>query len=160
MKLLDILYSNNVDFKISNNILDPNEGYVPIAVKIIEKNFLGDNEPARWVSLKYMFFNKFKGSYEEQNNFRENAKHGIICYSCERNEITPYIGMTWDETTQYEVKHNLGYDENNNEIPNDYTNDFLHNTKYTVNQKRIIYHYDLLKFKMNKTYDGTLVYGT
>lgn len=53
--LLDILYVNsNGEKKVDSNILDPSEGYIPIGLCIAETGFFGDNEPARFMSLKYM----------------------------------------------------------------------------------------------------------
>ena len=54
-KILDILYVNsNGDKKVESNILNPSEGYIPIGLCIAGTNFFGKNEPARFMSLKYM----------------------------------------------------------------------------------------------------------
>ena len=53
--LFDILYvDSNGKKKVDSNILDPNLGYTPIGLCVVETNFFGDNEPARFISLKYM----------------------------------------------------------------------------------------------------------
>jgi hypothetical protein len=53
--ILDILYSDaNGNLSYSSNILAASEGKTPIALCIAPPNFFGANEPARWMSLKYM----------------------------------------------------------------------------------------------------------
>lgn len=55
---LDILYANiNGDKKVDSNILDPSEGYIPIAICVADTDFFAEGELARWVSLKYMDYN-------------------------------------------------------------------------------------------------------
>lgn len=52
---LDILYSDaNGNLSVSNEILSVSEGKIPIALCVVGTDFFGDNEPARWISLKYM----------------------------------------------------------------------------------------------------------
>ena len=54
-KLLDILYSdNNGNLSYTSEVLPASEGKTPIALCIAGTGFFGDNEPARWMSLKYM----------------------------------------------------------------------------------------------------------
>ena len=53
--LLDILYANTAGKKkVDSNVLDPSLGYTPIGICIAETGFFGENEPARFMSLKYM----------------------------------------------------------------------------------------------------------
>ena len=53
--LLDILYSDvNGNLSYTSEILPISEGKTPIALCIAGTNFFGANEPARWMSLKYM----------------------------------------------------------------------------------------------------------
>ena len=53
--LLDILYSDvNGNLSYTSEILPISEGKTPIALCIAGTNFFGVNEPARWMSLKYM----------------------------------------------------------------------------------------------------------
>ena len=53
--LLDILYSDvNGNLGYTSEILPISEGKTPIALCIAGTNFFGANEPARWMSLKYM----------------------------------------------------------------------------------------------------------
>ena len=54
-KLLDILYSDaEGNLYFSSEVLPVSDGKTPIALCIAPPNFFGDNEPARWMSLKYM----------------------------------------------------------------------------------------------------------
>ena len=53
--LLDILYANaNGEKKVDSTVLDPSLGYTPIGLCIAGTGFFGENEPARFMSLKYM----------------------------------------------------------------------------------------------------------
>jgi len=53
--LLDILYSdNNGNLSVSSNVLAASEGKTPIGLCVAGTGFFGVNEPARWMSLKYM----------------------------------------------------------------------------------------------------------
>ena len=53
--LLDILYSDtDGNLSISSEVLPVSEGKTPIALCIAGEGFFGSNEPARWMSLKYM----------------------------------------------------------------------------------------------------------
>lgn len=53
--VIDILYADaNGNKKVDQTILDPSLGYVPIGLCIAKAGFFGENEPARWMSLKYM----------------------------------------------------------------------------------------------------------
>ena len=56
--LLDILYSDSSgNLSVDSQVLPTSEGKTPIALCIAGTNFFGDNEPARWMSLKYMSCN-------------------------------------------------------------------------------------------------------
>jgi hypothetical protein len=56
--LLDILYSDSSgNLNVSSQVLTTSEGKTPIALCIAGTGFFGDNEPARWMSLKYMSCN-------------------------------------------------------------------------------------------------------
>ena len=63
---LDILYSDaNGNLSFTSEVLPISEGKTPIALCIAPPNFFGDNEPARWMSLKYMSNSSpFTGSNE------------------------------------------------------------------------------------------------
>jgi hypothetical protein len=54
-KLFDILYSD-ADGKLSYTaeVLPASDGLIPIGICIAAPGFFGDNEPARWMSLKLM----------------------------------------------------------------------------------------------------------
>ena len=53
--LLDILYANAAgEKKVDSNVLDPSLGYTPIGICVAKTGFFGENEPARFMSLKYM----------------------------------------------------------------------------------------------------------
>ena len=53
--LLDILYSDaNGNLSFTSEVLPVSEGKTPIALCIAGTDFFGINEPARWMSLKYM----------------------------------------------------------------------------------------------------------
>ena len=63
---LDILYSDaNENLSFTSEVLPISEGKTPIALCIAPPNFFGNNEPARWMSLKYMSNSSpFTGSNE------------------------------------------------------------------------------------------------
>ena len=67
--VIDILYADaNGNKKVDQTILDPSLGYVPIGLCIAKAGFFGENEPARWMSLKYMNYTTPEtGSFEFQN---------------------------------------------------------------------------------------------
>jgi len=53
--LLDILYSDaNGNLSVDSNVLPTSEGKTPIGLCVAATGFFGDNEPARWMSLKHM----------------------------------------------------------------------------------------------------------
>jgi len=53
--ILDILYANAAgNKKVDSTILDPSLGYTPIGLCVAGTGFFGENEPARFMSLKYM----------------------------------------------------------------------------------------------------------
>lgn len=54
-KMMDILYSD-IDGKlsVSSDVLPVSEGKIPIGLCIAPTGFFGENEPARFMSLKYM----------------------------------------------------------------------------------------------------------
>ena len=53
--LLDILYANVAgEKKVDSTVLDPSLGYTPIGICVAKTGFFGENEPARFMSLKYM----------------------------------------------------------------------------------------------------------
>ena len=53
--VLDILYANATgEKKVDSTVLDPSLGYTPIGICIAKTGFFGENEPARFMSLKYM----------------------------------------------------------------------------------------------------------
>ena len=54
-KFLDILYSDaDGNLKFTDEVLPVSEGKTPIALCIAAQGFFGENEKARWMSLKYM----------------------------------------------------------------------------------------------------------
>lgn len=54
-QLLDILYSDaNGNLSFTSKVLPASEGKTPIGLCIATAGFFGENEPARWMSLKYM----------------------------------------------------------------------------------------------------------
>ena len=54
---LDILYSDaNGNLSFTSEVLPISDGKTPIALCIAPANFFGDNESARWMSLKYMSY--------------------------------------------------------------------------------------------------------
>jgi len=54
-KFLDILYSDsNGNLSYTSTVLSASDGKTPIAICIAGTEFFGENEKARWMSLKYM----------------------------------------------------------------------------------------------------------
>jgi len=54
-KFLDILYSDsNGKLSFTSEVLPVSEGKTPIALCVAGQGFFGENEKARWISLKYM----------------------------------------------------------------------------------------------------------
>ncbi len=54
-QLLDILYSDvNGNLSFTSEVLPISEGKTPIGLCVAGTGFFGENEPARWMSLKYM----------------------------------------------------------------------------------------------------------
>lgn len=78
-KALDILYSdNNGNLSYTSEILPIYEGKTPIALCIAGTNFFGDNEPARWMSLKYMNYTTPEiGSLSAQNMYWGNGDTNV-----------------------------------------------------------------------------------
>ena len=131
----DILWVKSDDESvriITHNVLNPNEGYIPIALRVITKNFLGNNEPSRWVSLKYMYFNNPATDTTGSRSFVENAKEG---------SITP-IAMTWDETAAYTPK---GVTKDG-VTTYKYTQEQLNAARFKADNTNITYSYSNLSF--------------
>lgn len=77
---LDVLYSDaNGNLSIDSQVLPASEGKIPIGLCIAPTGFFGANEPARWMSLKYMNYNTpDSGSLSGQ----------LIYYGNYQNDIT------------------------------------------------------------------------
>ncbi len=128
----DLLWvkKDNPDIKtITHTILDPVEGYVPIGLRVIPKNFLGDNQPSRWMSLKYMYFK----DNDETGDYEQNSINGSTTYKI----------MTWDEPIEYSPRTSK------------YTLDFLRSNNYKADKKNINYDYASFGYNiyMKKLFD-------
>ena len=77
--VLDILYANsNGDKKVTSNILDPSEGYIPIGICVVPTDFYGNGELSRFVSLKYMScMTPDSGSFEGSTIYYGNLSYDI-----------------------------------------------------------------------------------
>ena len=76
---LDILYSDaNGNLSFTSEVLPISEGKTPIALCIAGTNFFGYNEPARWMSLKYMNYTTPEtGSSSTQNMYWGNGDTNV-----------------------------------------------------------------------------------
>ena len=93
--VLDILYANAAgEKKVDSTILDPSLGYTPIGLCIAETNFFGENEPARFMSLKYMNYTTPEtGSLTEQSMYWGN--YGTDLNMIPNIETTHNGGTNW-----------------------------------------------------------------
>jgi hypothetical protein len=115
--LLDILYSDtNGNLSVSPNVLAASEGKTPIGLCVAGTGFFGSNEPARWMSLKYMNYTTPEtGSTTNQTMYWGNYNTDIPTID---NITTTYNGGT---TNGY---MNVDYYDNSsktNKIPNPIT---------------------------------------
>lgn len=85
---LDILYANSAGQKrVDSTVLDPSLGYTPIGICVAKTGFFGENELARFMSLKYMNYTTPEtGSLSAQGMYWGN-------YSTDLNMI-PNIQVT------------------------------------------------------------------
>lgn len=68
-KFLDILYSDNEgNLSFTDEVLPVSEGMIPIALCIASQGFFGDNEKARWMSLKFMDYRSPENGSLTNNN--------------------------------------------------------------------------------------------
>ena len=129
--LYDILWEQISDpstKRVTHEVLNPNEGYRPIALRIIAENFLGDNEPSRWIALKYMYFDNMNTTETGTQPFIQNAESGSLSN----------VGMTWNETSTYTPKTST------------YTQEQLNTSRYKQDWTNINYTWPDLSFS-----DGT-----
>ena len=110
--LLDILYSDsNGNKKVDSDVLDPSLGYTPIGLCVIPTGFFGDNEKARFMSLKYMdYANPDNGSLNVVGMAFGNIRVDISTIS---NIQTTNLGGS---SSGYIAE--LNSDNNTPEIPN------------------------------------------
>lgn len=89
--LLDILYADaNGNKKVDSTVLDPSLGYTPIGLCVTATGFFGENEPARWMSLKYM-------SYDTPETGSLKLMHGTpdgIFWGNEGTDISTIANIT------------------------------------------------------------------
>lgn len=116
-KMLDILYADaNGNLSVNSSVLPASEGKTPIGLCIAGTGFFGSNEPARWMSLKYMnCSNPETGSTTNQTMYWGNYGTDISTID---NITTTYNGGT---TYGY---MNVDYYDNSsqtNKIPNPIT---------------------------------------
>ena len=129
--LYDILWVKSSDTtvkRVTHNVLNPSEGYKPIALRIIGENFLGVNEPSRWMSLKYMYFDNMSTTETGTRPFVTNAQNGSLTN----------IGMTWDETSVYTPKQ-----ANGSYV---YTQEQLNTSRYKSDWTNITYQWPNISF--------------
>lgn len=114
--LLDILYSDSSgNLSVDSQVLPTSEGKTPIALCIAGTNFFGDNEPARWMSLKYM-------SYDTPDTGTLTASSGSMMWGNNGLDISTID----DITTTYNGGSNDGYltaswsNKTSNKIPSLY----------------------------------------
>lgn len=103
VELLDILYENTEGNLItSNDVIDPSEGYVPIAICLCKPGELGDGEAARYICLKYMNEND-----PEHGSVDANPKTSVWCKNKDGKLVTE-MSFKYDD------------DKGINEAENDY----------------------------------------
>lgn len=115
---LDILYSDNDgNLSYTSEVLPITKGKIPIALCIAGENFFGDNEKARWMSLKYMNYDTPEtGSLDPQEMYSgtfnaDTANPNIkILY----NTAEGYGFLTGDGITGIYNKIPSLYDNDNN----------------------------------------------
>ena len=125
--LYDILWvkiSDTTQKRITHNVLNPSEGYKPIALRVIGENFLGLGEHSRWMALKYMYFDNMSNTETGTRPFVENAQNGSLTN----------VGMTWDETSVYTPKTST------------YTQEQLNTSRYKADWTNINYSWPDLSF--------------
>ena len=139
--LYDILWikvSDTTQKRITHNVLNPSEGYKPIALRVIGENFLGLGEHSRWMSLKYMYFDNMNTTETGTQPFLTNAQNGSLTN----------IGMTWDETSVYTPKTST------------YTQEQLNTSRYKADWTNINYQWPDLSFGSGTYNDDKFVNTT
>ena len=98
-QFLDILYTNtNGEKKFDSNILDPSLGYTPIGLCVASTGFFGENEPARFISLKFMNYTTPEtGSTENQYMYHGN--YGIDITTIDNIQTVYNGGSIWGYLT-------------------------------------------------------------
>ena len=111
-KILDILYSdNNGNLSYTSEVLPITDGKTPIALCIAGQDFFGENEKARWMSLKYMNY--------ETPTIGSLTAQGIV-YGGYNVDISTIDNISY---TYKDINQNWGYltadwiTKDNNKIP-------------------------------------------
>lgn len=115
--LFDILYvDSNGKKKVDSNILDPSEGYIPIGLCVVETNFFGENELARFMSLKWMNYNTPDSGSGNSQGIAMGNKGTYIDIQARQTYINGtrdgYLTADWITGTNNKVPSL--FDENNN----------------------------------------------
>ena len=97
--LLDILYSDaNGNLSVDSNVLPASEGKTPIGLCVAPTEFFGANEPARWMSLKYMSCDRPEnGSINEQTMMM--GQYGVDISGITNIQETYVNGSDWGYLT-------------------------------------------------------------
>jgi len=97
--LLDILYSDaNGNLSVNSNVLPASEGKTPIGLCVAPTEFFGANEPARWMSLKYMSCDRPEnGSINEQTMMM--GQYGVDISGITNIQETYVNGSDWGYLT-------------------------------------------------------------
>lgn len=131
-KALDILYSdNNGNLSYTSEVLPITKGKTPIALCIAGQNFFGDNEKARWMSLKYMNYDTPEtGSLDPQEMF-----HGMFT----TDTANPNISKLYNTSEGFGFLTGDGINGTYNKIPSLYDIDNNWNLSQlgTVNESAI-----------------------
>ena len=110
--LLDILYSDSSgNLSVDSQVLPTSEGKTPIALCIAGTNFFGDNEPARWMSLKYMCCNTpdsgtltaSSGDMMWGNNGLDISTIDDITTTYNGGSNDGYLTASWSNTTSNKI---------------------------------------------------------
>ena len=98
--LYDVLYSDaNGNLSFTSEVLPVSEGKIPIAICVTEAGFFGTNEPARWMSLKYMSCNDpDSGSLSTDVNMMW-GNNGLDIDTIDNIQITHAGGSNWGYLT-------------------------------------------------------------
>lgn len=135
--ILDILWSNSSgQLKITSDVLPVSDGYIPIAICIAPTGFFGDNEPARWMSLKYMNYTTPEvGSTSVQGIYAGQYGTDLSLVNKQRVSLSrnSYYGyLASDNFTNNIGSDGRGYYTTSNTVPSFLNTDESWNTNETL----------------------------